>query len=472
MSYRLRAAVLKALSLIPLASLLLPLPSLSQTCPQPIVLRQETCPSGPSSCVTGGAGVGGGLTWQQLDRWAQNILGLCNGVGQYTWPSPSAGVLKSNGGGTISIATVGTSDVANDAITYSKIQNVSATNKLLGRASSGAGDPEEIGLGSGLSFSGGNLIYTQSAPAASDYTNLTGGAGIVNSPTGTIATDSSEADFLKSGALTCGAFTQGKVQVHTTPLQYCDNSATPALRYSAYGDSSGNALGVANDSVALGTKTTGNYAAGDAEAGNATGLACTTCVDTSDIANDAITYAKIQNVTSGKLLGRSTAGSGDTEEISVGSGLTLSGSTLSSTATGGFVQSIFKQADESVISSTTTQTDDYLIITLGTGTFYITLDLWGTADVAAGIVWDLSSTATISYQRWHFDAYDQDGSLSLAGQTFGSGYYGFTSVYIHIVGTVTITSSGTLSLKWAQANSNATATKVERGSAITAFQLN
>ena len=32
------------------------------------------------------------------------------------------------------------------------------------------------------------------------------------------------------------------MQVHTTPLQYCDNAATPALQYSAYADSSGNAL--------------------------------------------------------------------------------------------------------------------------------------------------------------------------------------------------------------------------------------
>ena len=29
------------------------------------------------------------------------------------------------------------------------------------------------------------------------------------------------------------------MQTHTTPLQYCDNTATPVLRYAAYGDSSG-----------------------------------------------------------------------------------------------------------------------------------------------------------------------------------------------------------------------------------------
>jgi hypothetical protein len=74
---------------------------------------------------------------------------------------------------------------------------------------------------------------------------LTGGAGIAAigdlSLDRTIATASGKADFLASGALTCGAGTQGKMQVHTTPLQYCDNAATPALQYAAYGDSGGSA---------------------------------------------------------------------------------------------------------------------------------------------------------------------------------------------------------------------------------------
>lgn len=78
-------------------------------------------------------------------------------------------------------------------------------------------------------------------PESGDFTNLTGGAGITNTA-GTLATASDEQNFLKSGALTCGAATNGKMQVHTSPLQYCDNAATPTLQYAAYGDSSGNAL--------------------------------------------------------------------------------------------------------------------------------------------------------------------------------------------------------------------------------------
>jgi len=76
-----------------------------------------------------------------------------------------------------------------------------------------------------------------------------------------LVTASGEADFLASGALTCGASTQGKIQVHTTPLQYCDNAATPALQYAAYGNPSGESTAAANDSVTLTTDTTGDYVA-------------------------------------------------------------------------------------------------------------------------------------------------------------------------------------------------------------------
>lgn len=167
-------------------------------------------------------------------------------------------------------------DITNNTLVYNAFPYIPATPRVLCRASAGAG-PQEI---------------------------CTLGAGLSNSTT-TLTTASDETDFLKSGALTCGAGTQGKMQVHTTPVQYCDNAATPTLRYAAYGDS----------------------------AGKATDLACTTCTDTSDIANAAITYAKVQNVSAGRLLGNSTGGAASIEEISVGSNLTLSSGVLNTAVT-------------------------------------------------------------------------------------------------------------------------------------------
>jgi len=49
-------------------------------------------------------------------------------------------------------------------------------------------------------------------------------------------------------------------------------------------------------------------------------------IATTQIANDAVTFAKLQNLTSDRLVGRDTAGSGDPEEISLGAGLGFTGS--------------------------------------------------------------------------------------------------------------------------------------------------
>lgn len=65
--------------------------------------------------------------------------------------------------------------------------------------------------------------------------------------------------------------------------------------------------------------------------GNVTGSGTGSFATT--IANDAVTYAKIQNVTDARLLGRSAGSSGDVQEITVGTGLSLSGGALTSMIT-------------------------------------------------------------------------------------------------------------------------------------------
>jgi hypothetical protein len=55
--------------------------------------------------------------------------------------------------------------IQNDAVTYAKMQNVSAASRLLGRGSAGgSGDPQEISLDSSLTMSGTTLSVTGGIP--------------------------------------------------------------------------------------------------------------------------------------------------------------------------------------------------------------------------------------------------------------------------------------------------------------------
>lgn len=51
-------------------------------------------------------------------------------------------------------------------------------------------------------------------------------------------------------------------------------------------------------------------------------------IATAGIANDAVTFAKVQNIATSRILGRTTAASGDIEELTVGAPLTLTGGAL------------------------------------------------------------------------------------------------------------------------------------------------
>ena len=84
---------------------------------------------------------------------------------------------------------VDTADINNDQVTYAKQQNVSAASRLLGRGDSGAGDPQEITLGPGLTMTGttlsaptggGGTVTTTGSPASGNLAAFSGASAITN----------------------------------------------------------------------------------------------------------------------------------------------------------------------------------------------------------------------------------------------------------------------------------------------------
>lgn len=185
------------------------------------------------------------------------------------------------GSGTGSFAAT----IANDAVTFAKFQNIT-TARLLGRATAGSGDMEEITLGTNLSFTGTTLNAAGSGGTVTSVsvTTANGVSGVVADPTTTPAI-----------TLTLGAITPASVAaVGTVTGSNLSGTNTGDQTITLTGDVTGSG--------------TGSFAA--------------------TIANDAVTFAKIQNITTARLLGRATAGSGDTEEITLGTNLSFTGTTL------------------------------------------------------------------------------------------------------------------------------------------------
>jgi hypothetical protein len=121
-------------------------------------------------------------------------------------------------------------------------------------------------------------------------------------------------------------------------------------------------LYVGDGTTAGGIKITGGVTDGDKGDITVSSSGATWTVD-----NDAVTYAKIQNVSAAsKLLGRGDSGSGDVQEITLGTGLTMTGTTLAASGGGGGGGDIptfmvVKSADETVTNSNTLQPDDEIV---------------------------------------------------------------------------------------------------------------
>lgn len=124
-----------------------------------------------------------GVTYAKIQNVTENrLLGRSSGVGagDVTEIPPTGGIELSSGNlqttaftGDVTKAAGGTAlTIANDAVTYAKLQNESAST-LLGRSAGTPGDVGEVTLGGGLNFTGGGGIETSAFTG--DVTKASGG---------------------------------------------------------------------------------------------------------------------------------------------------------------------------------------------------------------------------------------------------------------------------------------------------------
>lgn len=268
----------------------------------------------------------------------------------------SAGTLSDGDKGDVTVSASGaTFTVDNDVVTYAKMQNVSAASKLLGRGDSGSGDVQEITLGSGLTMTGTTLSSSGGgggAPTDADYlvktangslsaervvgdsTTVTanwGTAGAVSFERAALSGDVTASANSNTTAIASNAVTFAKFQtISTDRLLGRSTSGTgnvEEITCTAAGrallDDADNAA--QRTTLGLGTLATQSGTFSGTSSGTNTGDQTITLTGdvtgsgtgsfAATIASNAVTFAKFQTISTDKLLGRSTAGTGNVEEI-------------------------------------------------------------------------------------------------------------------------------------------------------------
>jgi len=176
--------------------------------------------------------------------------------------------------------------IPNDTVTYAKMQNISATDRLLGRDTAGAGDTEELTVSGGVEFTGAGGI--QRSALTGDVTAAAGNnATTIPNDTVTFAKMQNIATDRLLGRDTAGSGDPEEISVGGG----VEFTGGPGIQTSAFtGDV---------------TKAAGGTA--------------------QTIANDAVTFAKMQNIATDSLIGRDTAGTGDPETILLNETLAMDG---------------------------------------------------------------------------------------------------------------------------------------------------
>ena len=269
-----------------------------------------------------------------------------------------------------------TTTITPQAVTYDKMQFVSATDRILGRQSAGAGQIEEI-----TCTAAGRAILDDTSAADQRTTLGAAASGAItasgltvsasNRLLGRVANSAGAVDEITLGAgisVSSGSLTLGNIE----PTSVAASGTIAGSNIS--GTTSGNNTG--DQTITL----TGDVT------GSGTGSFAAT------IGPNKVTYSKIQAVSGGsKLLGSNSTGAA-VQEITLGTNLSMTDSTLNATGNSGTVTSVGVSGGTTGLTTSGGPVTGSGTITLG-GT--LDIDNGGTgATTAAAAITNLAGSAT------------------------------------------------------------------------------
>ena len=241
--------------------------------------------------------------------------------------------------GDATISNTGSLTIANNAVTLAKFQQI-ATASFLGRSTAGTGNVEVLSVSTvrtllsisnvedtALSTWAGstNLItlgtVTNGTWNGSLISPVYGGTGVANNVASTLTISGNFATTFTISGITSVTLPTSGTLATLAGSESLTNKKLGSLTSNGFVKTSG---GDGTLSVDTNTYLTGNQTitlSGDVSGSGTTAI-------TTTIANSAVTFAKMQDISTGVVLGRSTASTGNIEQITVQSPLTISGGNL------------------------------------------------------------------------------------------------------------------------------------------------